>query len=287
MRSEKEIISLVLSVAETDERIRAVILNGSRTNPNIIKDTLQDFDVIYLVENVSAFNRNPHWIDVFGERLIMQQPNGMQLNGDDPEPNQDNLTYLMLFTDLNRIDLNLIDKTNTESCKDSLNRVLLDKDQLFAKPIDPSDKDYWVKSPLEKQFLDCCNEFWWVTTYVLKGLIRNEPTYAKEMMEIPVRTMFMKMLAWHVGTKTNFSVNVGKSNRFLKKYVSSGMWDRILKTYPDATNENIWKSFLEMTQIFHELGVDVAKQLGFNYNFNEAKNVREYLLQMQENIKVK
>jgi len=32
MRSEKEIYQLILSVAKKDERIRAVVLNGSRAN---------------------------------------------------------------------------------------------------------------------------------------------------------------------------------------------------------------------------------------------------------------
>lgn len=33
MRSEKEMMDLILGVAQKDERIRAVYMNGSRTNP--------------------------------------------------------------------------------------------------------------------------------------------------------------------------------------------------------------------------------------------------------------
>jgi aminoglycoside 6-adenylyltransferase len=38
MRSEHEIITSIVNVARVDKRIRAVLLNGSRANPNIKKD---------------------------------------------------------------------------------------------------------------------------------------------------------------------------------------------------------------------------------------------------------
>jgi aminoglycoside 6-adenylyltransferase len=49
MRSEQAMLELVLKVARDDERIRAVLLNGSRANPNAPRDIFQDFDIVYLV----------------------------------------------------------------------------------------------------------------------------------------------------------------------------------------------------------------------------------------------
>ena len=46
MRTEKEIYDLVLNFAFQDERIRIVTLEGSRTNVNIPKDNLQDYDTV-------------------------------------------------------------------------------------------------------------------------------------------------------------------------------------------------------------------------------------------------
>ena len=34
MRSEQEMLDLILSIARRDDRIRVVIMNGSRANPN-------------------------------------------------------------------------------------------------------------------------------------------------------------------------------------------------------------------------------------------------------------
>ena len=39
MRSEHEILELILNTAKIDDRIRAVIMHGSRTNPNVPRDS--------------------------------------------------------------------------------------------------------------------------------------------------------------------------------------------------------------------------------------------------------
>ena len=74
MRSEKEMMELILSVARKDERIRAVYMNGSRTNPNVKKDIFQDYDIVYVVKENRPFYEDERWIDRFGERLYMQCP---------------------------------------------------------------------------------------------------------------------------------------------------------------------------------------------------------------------
>ncbi len=60
--------------AEQDERIRAVLLSGSRTNPNVKKDRFQDFDIVYLVEDIDSFTSDHSWVNIFGERIMMQMP---------------------------------------------------------------------------------------------------------------------------------------------------------------------------------------------------------------------
>ena len=281
MRSETQIITLINSISENDNRIRAVIINGSRTNSKIEKDEFQDFDIIFLVEELESFRNAPRWIDIFGERIILQMPNSLQIDEVVSETNENNITYLMLFKDFNRIDLKLIEVKNRNDYQDSLNKVLLDKDNLFQQTLKPNDRDYWVKKPTQKEFSDCCNEFWWVITYVIKGLARNEPLYAKEMFENPVRKMLMKMLAWYVGAEIGFTVNVGKSNRFLKKYVNSTIWTRILNTYPNAEKISIWNSLIEMTNLFHKISLEVANKIDLNYNTKEAQNVKTYIKDMK------
>ena len=275
MRSEEEIITLILHVAKTDDRIRAVLLNGSRTNPNVTKDLLQDFDIVYIVTKLDGFVRDNHWIDIFGERLILQLPEEMTIGEKDPYA----FHYLMLFKDGRRIDLTLfpVDKFTTQFKKDSLTTLLLDKDSLFEELPLPSDNDYLIKPPSQKEFTDCCNEFWWVSTNVAKGLWRKDITYAKEMMELHARNMFLKIIEWNIGIETDFSVSFGQYGRNIKHYTSSDLYSKILLTYPDSNTGNIWKSLFLMTNLFADLAFKIANKLSFYYNKEEEKNVIDYL----------
>ena len=54
MRSDKDVYDTILGFAETDERIRMVTLEGSRTNTNIPPDDFQDFDITFLLRIYKA-----------------------------------------------------------------------------------------------------------------------------------------------------------------------------------------------------------------------------------------
>ena len=46
MRTEKEMLKLITEAAESDPRIRAVVMNGSRANPAALKGRFQDYDIV-------------------------------------------------------------------------------------------------------------------------------------------------------------------------------------------------------------------------------------------------
>ncbi len=275
MRNEAEIEKLVIGVAQSDDRVRAVLLNGSRANPKVKSDSYQDFDIVYIVNQLQSFTTDHNWVDVFGKRIIMQLPDEMSFG----EHNSEGFAYLMLFEDGNRIDLTLfpVEKVKKDFWPDSLTICLLDKDNLFQNLPEPTDRDYLIKKPTEKEFQDVCNEFWWVSTYVAKGLLRKEITYSSEMMETVVRPMFMKMIEWYIGVSTNFSVSFGKAGKYMKDYLPEKKYEEILKSYPGSQIENNWKALFVMIEIFSEFAAAVAEKLGFKYNLRDAKNVRGYL----------
>jgi aminoglycoside 6-adenylyltransferase len=276
MRSEDEMIAQILDVANKNERVRAVLLTGSRADPLSEKDILQDFDVIYIVDQIATVIKDQRWIDIFGDRLILQLPDEMTVGKKDDHV----FHYLMLFKDHTRIDLTLfpLEKLNTEFIKENFTTVLLDKDDLFRQPGAAKQIDFAVTRPTEKEFQDCCNEFWWVSAYVAKGLYRDEIIYAKHMMEIPVRNMFFKILEWYVGTETGFTASPGIGGRHMKRYLSPELYDQVLATYPDSNKANIWMSLFLMTALFDDLARKIAASLKFQYNIEESKNVTEYLL---------
>ena len=284
MRSSDEIKKLIIDRAVSDSRIRAVLLNGSRANLNVVPDKFQDFDVVYIVTEIESFISDHNWTNIFGEILVRQLPDEMELGKGPGAEDNVGFSYLMLLKDGNRIDLTLfpLEKLESSFSRDSLTIVWLDKDNVFSNVIKPSDQDYLIKSPTENAFLESCNEFWWTSTYVAKGISRNEITYAKEILETVVRPMFMKIVEWYIGTETNFSVAFGKGGKFMHRYLPDKIYNKILSTYSDHQPEDNWQSLFAMTELFGQLATIVADNSGFQYNSREEENVKRYLGQLYE-----
>ena len=275
MRSEQEMIDLILGTARNDERIRVVIMNGSRANPNAPHDFFQDYDIVYVVTDPAPFTRNLEWIKRFGEMMILQLPDDME----DPPPDPDSdYGYLMQFADGNRIDLTIVPIAKASTLgTDSQSILLLDKDGIVP-PIPPaSDRDYLPKPPTAKAFDDCCNEFWWVSAYVAKGLWRQEFTYARQMLDQHVREELMKMLVWHAGMKAGFTCNPGKYGKYLQKFLAPELWEMLLKTYADASYAHTWEALFAMCALFRKVAREVAEHFGFDYPHTDDQKVTAHL----------
>ena len=275
MRSEYEILSLILNTAKIDDRIRAVIMNGSRANPNAPRDIFQDFDIVYIVTDVAAIRTQTDWIGRFGELMILQLPDEMA----DPPPNgTSSFAYLMQFTDGNRIDLTLFPVNKlAELERDSLSILLLDKDGFFDTFAPPNENDYLPKQPNSKQFSDCCNEFWWVCPYVAKGLWREEITYAKYMFDEVIRDQLMKMITWYIGVKTQFALNPGKYGKYYQKHLEPELWEQLLQTYSDASYVHTWDALETMCQLFAWIANQVADHFNYEYPHADAQRVSAHL----------
>lgn len=276
IRTEKEMYDLILNFAYKDERIRAVGMEGSRVNPNVPKDMFQDYDVSYFVTDMESFKESDSWLDMFGERIIMQKPEQMSLF---PPELGGWFSYLMLFTDGNRIDLKLIPVTDSDLYRksDKLIKILMDKDNILGLVPPPSDIDYHVKQPTKEFFEDNCNEFRWVSTYVAKGLWRNEILYANAHINDYLRPALLRSMEWKAGITTGFSKSVGKNYKYLSDFVTEWEWQELLKTYKNSNYDDCWESLFTMFKLFGIVSSYIAEKFGYVYLKEEEQKVLGYL----------
>ena len=107
MRTDQEILGLILETAKKLQ-VDAVALSGSRTDTKAPKDEFQDYDVVYVVDDLDNLTRDISWLDRFGKRIIEQEVTLGHRR-----------LYLMLFEDGNRIDLTLCTQEHIQEWVDS------------------------------------------------------------------------------------------------------------------------------------------------------------------------
>lgn len=281
MRSEQEMYGLILDTAKQDGRIKAVYMNGSRTNVHAPRDIFQDYDIVYVVEETGSFIEDRAWIQRFGDIWYMQYPD----ESPDCQSGKEHFYgWLMQFRDGNRLDLHVetVEHARAHIGDDRLCRVLLDKDGVLPPVEEATDKDYHVKKPKEVQFRACCNEFWWCSNNLAKGLWREEIPYVQDMANFIVRKELETMLSWKVGVMTGFSVSVGKSAKYLNRWLAEEEYRAYLATYFGGGTDEAWTAVIDMCNLFEETAKYVADALGFVYDEAEGAAAKAFLLHAKE-----
>ena len=254
MRIETEMMNLILQIAES-LKVDAVALSGSRTNDHAPKDEFQDYDVVYLVDNLENLISDLSWLDQFGNRLIEQH----NILGN-------RRLYLMLFEDGNRIDLTLCPKDHIQEWVDSEAgyTVLVDEKGLFES-YTTSPERYWTSPASQIDFEKSCNEFWWVSSYVVKGICRNQLIYATDHLYGICQQELLKVLAWQVASDRG-KVDIGKNYKYLFNYLPAEKEKEFSNLLDFSNIEKITQSLLATMDFFHKEAQDLAKKMGFDYD---------------------
>lgn len=264
MRAETEMLDVILKTAETLQ-VKAVAMSGSRTNQKTSKDEFQDYDVVYVVENLDELITDLSWLDRFGKRIIEQEVTLGHRR-----------LYLMLFEDGNRIDLGLCPKDRIKEWVDSEAgfTVLEDPNGLF-EPYSPSPQRFWTNPASAIDFENACNEFWWVSAYVVKGICRNQIIYAIDHLYGICQQEFLKILAWQVASARG-KVDIGKNYKYLFQYLPAEKEKEFSNLLDFSSIEKLSQSLLATMQLFHREAQRLAQKLGFDYDKEVAEKMIQY-----------
>ena len=266
MRTETEMLDVILQTAKT-LRVKAVAMSGSRTNSQVPQDEFQDYDVLYVVDNLGTLTSNLAWLDQFGTRIIEQH----NILGN-------RRLYLMLFEDGNRIDLTLCPTEYIQEWVDSEAdyTVLKDEKGLFES-YTTSPQRYWTSPASAIEFEKACNEFWWVSAYVVKGICRKQVIYATDHLYGICQQELLKVLAWQVASNRGV-VDIGKNYKYLFNYLPAEKEKEFSNLLDFSSIEKITQSLFATMKFFHQEAQFLAKKMGFDYD----KEVDEKMIQYAE-----
>ena len=264
MRTEIEMFDVILQTAKALQ-VNAVAMSGSRTNPNAPRDEFQDYDVVYIVENLDGLLADLTWLERFGKRMIEQH---VLLDH--------RRLYLMLFEDGNRIDLTLCPKEHIKEWVDSeADFTVLDDPQGLFEPYVPTPKRYWTAPASAIDFDKSCNEFWWVSAYVVKGIHRNHLVYATDHLYGICQQELLKLLAWQVAADKG-TVDVGKNYKYLFQYFPAEKEKEFTALLDFSDQKSLTKSLLATMDFFHKEAQAFSLKTGFHYGKATAEKMFEY-----------
>ena len=264
MRTESEMLNLILQIAN-NLQVEAVAMSGSRTDTKAPKDEFQDYDVVYVVDDLDNLTSDLAWLDQFGTRIIEQH----NILGN-------RRLYLMLFEDGNRIDLTLCPKDHIQEWVDSEAdyTVLKDEKGLFES-YTTSPQRYWTNPASPIDFEKACNEFWWVSAYVVKGICRKQVIYAMDHLYGICQQELLKILAWQVA-RDRGAVDIGKNYKYLFNYLPIEKEKEFSNLLDFSSVEKITQSLFSTMNLFHREAQIFAQKMGFDYDKEVAERMIQY-----------
>ena len=264
MRTDTEMMNLILQIAESLQ-VEAVALSGSRVNPRAPKDEFQDYDVVYIVDDLEDLISDLSWLDQYGNRLI-EQHNVLGHRR----------LYLMLFEDGNRIDLTLCPKEYIQEWVDSeANFEVIKDDKGLFEAYQPNSKRYWTCPPTEEEFAATCNEFWWVSAYIVKAIRRNQLIYATDHLYGICQQELLKVLAWQV-TSDRGIVDIGKNYKYLFQYLPAEQEKEFSALLDLSSFDKITQSLFATMGLFNREAQILAQKMGFTYDMEVAEKMISY-----------
>ncbi|EHI76332.1 streptomycin adenylyltransferase [Streptococcus sp. oral taxon 058 str. F0407] len=264
MRTEPEMFDLIFQTAKALQ-VDTVAMSGSRTDTKAPKDEFQDYDVVYIVDDLDNLTSDLSWLDQFGKRLIEQY----NVLGN-------RRLYLMLFEDGNRIDLTLCPKDHIQEWVDSEAdyTVLKDEKGLFES-YTTSPQRYWTSPASQTDFEKACNEFWWVSAYVVKGICRNQLIYATDHLYDICQQELLKVLAWQVASDKG-KVDIGKNYKYLFNYLPAEKEKEFSNLLDFSSRDKITQSLFATMRLFHREAQAFSLKTGFPYDKETAEKMIQY-----------
>lgn len=279
MYCPEKILQQILKIAQEDDRVLAVFMNGSRTNPAVEPDLYQDFDLVFVVEETLSFVRDSQWMQRFGPVIAQQQPDSPACGWQKDKDPSRRYTWLALYQPGYRIDLHVMvaQEALPVYLSDTLCQKLYDRDGILPPLPPPSDRGYWITPPTAEGYRACCNEFWWCLNNVAKALARDQLPYGLRMYLSVVHPQLDTMAEWTIAQAEDYAVNCGLWGKYFKKYLPEELYQLYLDSFPLGRTGDIWRAVDCACRLFRVLGQAVGARSGFVYDLAEDQNMRDYL----------
>jgi len=284
-QKHEQLLNSILSWAQSNDDIRAMLLTSSLVNPVAPVDELSDLDIEFVVQDLPAFLQDDSWLASFGDVIAVIVENEDVFDGI-------HAMRMVFYEDYSKVDFKLFSIPNflEEAAKPELPedwdvgyKILIDKDGLTANMHPPTYEATRIKKPSNERFQVKMLDFWWDMVYVAKCLLRDELFYAKYVSEEVMRFNNLQViLEWYIGMQHDWKITTNKKGRLFKKYLSPEMWQKAEATFSGSDIEDNWRALFAYVDLGSEIGPLIAKELEYEYPIALEQKIRTCLHEMKE-----
>jgi aminoglycoside 6-adenylyltransferase len=282
-----DVINHLITWAEQQDSIRAMLLTSTRAVPNAPLDEYSDYDVVLIVKDIHPFFENRSWLDEFGQVLV---PYWDPIHLDE-DYGIEKFANVIQYTDGLKIDFTLwpvelmrriVQAPVLQAELDAGYRVLIDKDDLTDDLRPPTYKAYIPTRPTNEKYQKAIEDFFSDAPYVAKCLLRGELFPTKWCLDFDMKHIFLRpMLEWRIEIDHGWSIPVGALGKGLKRRLPPEIWSQLEGTYAGADIADNWEALFKTMTLFRQVAMEVGEALGYAYPQELDERVVQFVKDMQ------
>jgi aminoglycoside 6-adenylyltransferase len=285
---DQALIDRIVALAQSDEDIRAVILEGSLVSGGAV-DELSDYDINIYARDCARYLADDGWMDQIGEVLVYQKE--QLLFYEEVVPSR-----LVVFRDCPRVDFSfwpvslLSDMVRGQKQYESYRNgyaVLVDRDGLAVQLPPPDGGGFHISPPSRDSFLQELYDFWFEAYCVAKYLSRGDLWYAKLVENGYIKQHLFQLVLWHHQAARGWPrdpVLHTEGKRF-EQWASPELLEEIGRCFSGYDVEGTWRSLFAMVALFDRLACETAQQLEIAYPEHKQRQVIEYLRYLKAHVR--
>jgi aminoglycoside 6-adenylyltransferase len=280
---KKRILDVIVNWANTQQYIKAIILEGSTTTGKPT-DWLSDFDINVFVTDAKPYTNRNEWIYSFDDVIIYQKTSFNDYNYEIP-------TRLVVYKNSPRVDFafypfdvltNEMLKELPDSYKNGY-KVLLDKEGVSNKLSRPTGNGFIITKPTKDIFLKTIYDFWYEAYSVSKYLKRKRLWFSKHIENSYIKSFLKDMILWYESGKDDWKNNeIHQAGKNLELTISKHITNELPYCFSGYNLDDSWVSLFKMIDLFKRLSIDTAKMLTVEYPYQRVNQIEEYIKSIKE-----
>ena len=274
-----EIIGKIVSWAQQELKIRAIILEGSIVSGAKI-DKLSDYDLNIYITDYSKFVKNNDWMYTFDDVIVYQKPDFTYDEWYIP-------SRLVVYKHSPRVDFSFwnidilkqfIEKQELPEFYKNGYKVLIDKDRITSQLHEPSHDGYAIARPCKDEFLKTIFDFWYEVYCVVKYLKRESLFYTKMIENGYIKKFLLQMLLWYEAMNTGWGRNdIHTEGKNLEEIIDDTLKSQLAKCFSDYSYEKTLTSLQKMIQLFEKYSITVCNNLDIDYPNKRIKGIKSFI----------
>lgn len=273
--NKENLMSYMMRVVLGDKNLTALLETGRRMNLSLRQDDMPDFKIIIGVKDLNEIALLEAFQELVEDGVIFHKKQGLNMMNNHFG---NVLRYIVILPDITKVDFTFMKNTDLQSYIniDSLCKVHIDKESSLVANAKITDAKYRQLKPTQKEFLQCCNEFFIKAVSITKAINRSDLFYASILFD-KLRHELNLMTCYYIGSKYDFAVNIGPSFKSFKTYLEKDHYEKFMEVYPSPKAEELWTALFNACMLFRKAGLEVGDILSYDYPKRSDRDIVKFI----------